>query len=470
MKISTNAIAAICTLCLCAGCVVGPAYQKPQPVYGPVWHGADAGAGTGEGTDAPAITAPAPVTAGWEALFDDALLLETVKNAVAGNKTVAAERARVKRAAAETREAGGALLPSADASAGASRSDGGEGSKPRNAFSAALGILWQPDIFGANKRELEAARAREEAAREALRAAELEVSAEAARLYAEIRGLQQRIAVTKKNNALFKRTLKLINAREEAGESTRFDVKRAESEYKLNRSRLPDLEAALQENIYTLSALSGQAPEALTPVLSSPRPLPETPEIAAIGLRTDIISRRPDIAEAERELAASVADIGAREAERYPVFPLSASLGTSADSLGDLFNASSLLWSLAAAANAPLFEGGAIQARIDAAKADSEEQRAVYEQLVLTALAEAESALARYTGALQTRARLRESVAGLREAARLAGELFSAGEEDYLAVLDAERRLVSAENELVSAEIRAVTGLIALYAALGAAG
>jgi multidrug efflux system outer membrane protein len=170
---------------------------------------------------------------------------------------------------------------------------------------------------------------------------------------------------------------------------------------------------------------------------------------------------------AERELAASIADIGVETADLFPKFFVTGDAGSQARVFGDVFSAAGGMWSLGSLVQWPIFEGGAIRARIKAEEAESEAALAAYEQSVLNALADTESALTRYGQELETRKRLAEGVKSRRESAALASELFDAGEEDYLAVLDAERELAASEDNLVVSETNSITKLIALYAALG---
>jgi multidrug efflux system outer membrane protein len=195
--------------------------------------------------------------------------------------------------------------------------------------------------------------------------------------------------------------------------------------------------------------------------------LPVPPDFVPVGLRSDILRRRPDVRMAERELAASNADIGAETAELFPKFFLTGDVGSQARVFGDLFTAAGGLWSLAAAMQWSVFEAGAIQARIDVEKAENKAALATYEKIVLKALADAETALTRYGREIETRNKLEESIQSRRNAVRLAQNLLDAGESDYLEVLDAQREMTSSEDTLVISETNSIIKLVALYTALG---
>jgi len=197
------------------------------------------------------------------------------------------------------------------------------------------------------------------------------------------------------------------------------------------------------------------------------RPLPTPPDIVPIGLRSDILRRRPDIRAAERELAASIADIGAETASLFPKFFLTGEIGSKTQLFGDLFSGATGIWSLTSAIQWSLFEGGAIRARIEQKEAKSEAALAQFDKSILEALRDAETALTRYGEELETRKRLAQGVESLKKSATLAKALYSAGEEDYLAVVDAERQLIASEDDLIISETDSITKLIALYTALG---
>jgi len=173
----------------------------------------------------------------------------------------------------------------------------------------------------------------------------LSTFSEVARNYYEARGAQRNIALTQKNIALLKQTYELINARLDVGEATQFDVTRAKGEYEATQARLPNLEAELEVNIFSLSALLGLPPEALLEEMKVVQSLPTTPDIVPVGLRSDLLRRRPDVKMAERELAASNADIGSETANLFPKFFITGDVGTQARNFGDLFMASAGMWS-----------------------------------------------------------------------------------------------------------------------------
>lgn len=437
-----------------SACAAGPDYKAPQSTYNSDWVSPGV-----EAVDAPSIQLD------WWTVFDDPLLESFIARAVQENKDVAVASANLRRARALYRESRGPFWPQVAAGGGVTRSK--SNGDVDNLYDAGFDASWEVDVFGGTRRAAEAARARTGSALAGYDDVMLSTLSEVARNYYEARGLQKRITNTQTNTRLLRETSDLIRARVDAGEATEFDLSRAQGEYELTRARLPNLEAELYATIFNLSVLLGEPPEALLDEMKAVKPLPTPPDVVPVGLRGDILRRRPDVRMAERELAAAVADIGVETSELFPKFFLTGDIGSQARLFGDLFTASGGLWSLGSIVQWSVFEGGAIRARIDAAKADKDAALASYEKTVLTALADAESALTRYGRELETRKRLTQGVQSRRRAVSLARTLFDAGEEDYLAVLDAQRELISSEDDLIQSETATITKLITLYTALG---
>ncbi|GJL84986.1 MAG: multidrug MFS transporter [Micavibrio sp.] len=409
----------------------------------------------------------------WWSVFNDPLLENYIKKAATNNKNVQVALANVKRARALRGESNAAFFPQIDSSGSADRSKSSDAAATsgngniRNLYDAGFDASWELDVFGGNRRANEASDARIGSATANYQDVMLSTLAEVARSYYEARGLQKRIAITENNTKLLQETFNVVDQRLEAGEASSFDVSRARGEYQLTRARIPNLQADLHASIFTLSVLLGQPPEALLEEMGEVKPLPAPPDIVPVGLRSDMLRRRPDVRMAERELAASVADIGVETSELFPKFFITGDIGSQARVFGDVFSAAGGLWSLGSLVQWSVFEGGAIRAQIKAEEAESEGALATYEQSVLSALADAETALTRYGQELETRKRLDEGVQSRRQSVSFARELFDAGEQDYLAVLDAQRELIASENDLVISETNSITKLVALYTALG---
>lgn len=447
---------------LLSACSVGPDYEAKISTFAAEWFAPE--------TDK---ISQEVVKLDWWTIFEDPLLEKYITQAAANNKDVQVATANVRRARALRSQEASGFWPQIDSSAQGDRSKGsdevssGGNAKPENLFGAGLDASWELDIFGGTRRATEAAQARLEGAQADYQGVMLSTLAEVARNYYTARGLQKRIAITEDNAELLKQTSALIEARLKAGEASEFDFSRARGEYELTVARIPNLQADLYASVFSLSVLLGLPPEALLDEMRAVKPLPAPPDVVPVGLRSDILRRRPDIKAAERTLAASIADIGVETADLFPKFFVTGDIGSQARVFGDVFSAAGGLWSFGSLVQWPVFRGGEIRARIKAAEAEGDAALATYEKTVLSALADAETTLTRYGQELETRKRLTQGVQSRRKSVELAKALYEAGEEDYLSVLDAERELTASEDDLVLSETNSITKLIALYTALG---
>lgn len=456
-----KAILLTATLALGA-CSVGPNYQSPQLSVVDKWFSLSS-----------ERVSQDPINFEWWTVFDDPLLTKYIEASAENNKDVQIALANINRARAVRLGSGSAFLPSLSSNAEGTRSKSSGANSTftsgeiRDVYDAGFDASWQLDIFGGTRRSLEASQARLGAATASYNDVMLSTFSEVARNYYEARGLQKRIAITKQNTDLLKQTYDLINTRLTVGEATQFDVTRARGEYEATKARLPNLEAELAVNTFSLSVLIGLPPEALLEEMLVVQPFPTAPDIVPVGLRSDLLRRRPDIQIAERELAASSADIGAETANLFPQFFITGDIGSQASTFADLFMASAGMWSFGPSMRWSVFEGGAIRARIDIEKAENQAALAMYEKAVLEALGDTEKALTRYGREIETLNQLEKSVQSRREAVTLAQELLDAGEVDYLAVLDVQRELTAGEDNLIVSEIATITKLISLYTTLG---
>jgi len=445
-----------------SACAVGPNYKTPTNTIQDSW-----------ASPATVHVSYDEVTAEWWRVFNDPLLEKYTQSALENNKDIQIALANLRQARAFSREENAIFSPQIGSTASGNRSKTGNalstnnGGQIRNLYDAGFDASWEIDIFGGNRRAVELADAQTGSALAFYQGVQLATLSEVARNYFEARGLQKRIAITTQNAKLQQQTFNVVKARRDVGEASEFDLSRSRGTYQLTRSRIPNLDASLKESIFKLSVLLGQPPEALLEEMSNIQPLPAPLDIVPVGLRSDILRRRPDVRMAERDLAAAIADIGVETAELFPKFAITGDAGLQSTTFGNLFNAANGIWSLTSLVQWSVFDGGAIRARIAGTEAASDAALAFYEKTVLTALSDTETALTRYGLELETRKQLEESVQSLRQSMALAKELFDAGEIDYLAVLDSARELTAIEDDLVTSETQSITKLIALYTALG---
>lgn len=406
--------------------------------------------------------------------FDDALLTELIEEAFDANHDLRIALARHDRSLALLRQSRRDLAPSVTAQGGAAHQRASADQMPEatrsqrdfESYDAGVAALWELDFFGRVRRAVEAQQAEAEASAADVRAMQVVVVGELVDQYMRLRGLQEQLRVAEANADYQRESLDLVEARLEAGRGTEFDSVRARAQLESTLSRIPALRAEIAAITHRLAVLTGREPAALVARLEAPAPLPALPDQVATGLPGELLRRRPDIAAAERRLHAATASIGVATADLYPRFTLSGLLGTQAASTGDLFGRDSETRLVALGVDWSFLDSGRVRARMAAADADAEANLARYEQTVLLALEEAETALARYAQSLREREHLAAAAEASTEAARQARVRFEVGVIDFLEVIDSERSRLEAEDGLARANVRASTALVGLYRAL----
>lgn len=326
---------------------------------------------------------------------------------------------------------------------------------------------WEIDLFGGNRRRREAASARLESAEAIRRNVIMSVIAETARNYVELRGVQKRIALLSRSAELRRQTADLVKASYESGLSREIDVTDAEARLADTQAQIPNREAEVRAASHRLAVLTGRRPGALYSLLEETKPLPAPAELVPAGLKSDLLRRRPDIQIAERNLAAATADVGVAVAELYPSFNLTGGVGFVSGASGSLLDNAAQTFLFSPFINFPIFEGGRLRAQIEAAEARNSIAAVEYEQTVLNALDETESALIRYSKERETRAKLKKAVNASARSTELANSLYDQGLTGFIDVLDAERALTETKDALVQSETRVLINLITLYKALG---
>ncbi len=262
-------------------------------------------------------------------------------------------------------------------------------------------------------------------------------------------------------------TLKLTRSKFEAGIATDLDVARQEAQVEATRSTVPNIQTLIQQSIHRLSVLLDQPPAALEEELASPGRLPAGPEIIPPGLPSELIRRRPDVRQAERQLAQATANIGVAVADLFPKFNLTGSLGLESLSLKNFASGNSVAWSFGPSVSWKIFSAGQVQANIHVQEARQQQALIQYRQSVLQAMSDVEDALVGYNQEQARRQSLRRAVDANRRATDLARQLNQAGVVDFLNVLQAQQSQFLSEDQLAQSDQNVATNLIALYKALG---
>jgi multidrug efflux system outer membrane protein len=446
------------------GCAVGPSYRRPELPLPERYDGAT----TLDG--ASGDVAPAEY---WQTLADPQLTA-LVEEALRANHDVRIAFATVVEARARSRESLYDFAPTVTATGGrtesrTTRAAAALSGTPRrsNYFDAGFDATWELDLYGAVRRGREARVADARAAEAGWRAAQVAVAAEVVRAYLDLRGAQERLDVARRNADNQAATLKVTEARLAGGRGTELDRARASGQWLTTRASIPTLEADVRTASYRLAVLVGRSPEALLTELAVPKPLPTLPATLAIGAPADLLRRRPDVVQAERQLAAATARVGVAIADLFPRVMLVGSAGSVAAHSDGLFKGGNDVYSFGPRLDWAFLNLGRVREQIVASRAGADRALAAYQQGVLRALEDADGALVRYDR-VRARAELLASAAEeSARAAHLARRRFEGGATDFLTVLDAERSQLDAETLTVAARIDAATALVTVYKALG---
>jgi len=295
----------------------------------------------------------------------------------------------------------------------------------------------------------------------------LSIIAELARNYFEMRGHQNQLAVDQRNATNQKATWDLTIVRQEAGIGTEFDTQRAKAQYDTTLAIIPPLDSLIRQDIHRISVLTGQIPSALLKELTVPAPIPEAPPIIQISNPTDLLRRRPDIQVAERSLASATAMIGVAVADLFPRVTFVGSFNLESNSLTGLGAPGSPAYNFGPRITWPAFELGQVYARIKAAEGRADVSLAEYQQVVLNALEETENALLIYDRLRDRMALLKTASEASTKAYKIANIRFQEGVEDFLNLLDTERRLLLDQREYAQSQTATAAALIGIYKALG---
>jgi len=447
-------------------CKVGPDYKPPRPNVSAAWAGVP-----GTPTAQPSVaTSQTADLAQWWRKFNDAVLTRLVEEAIHTNLDLQLAEARLRQARATRGVVAGGLWPAVTGSAAYQRTRPGgttPASHDQDLFLAGLDAVWELDVFGGIRRNVESANASIRAAQEGIRDVQVSVVAEVALDYVQLRGAQQQIVIAQNNIQAQRHTADLTRQRFTAGFVSGLDVANADAQVATTESQIPVLETAARQAIYALSTLLARPPADLLQELSATEPLPVTPPEVPVGLPSDLLRRRPDIRQAEAELQVATAQIGVATADLFPKFSLTGSLNYQNNVLRDLFAGPSRAWSVGPSVNWPIFQGASIVSNIRAQKALRDQAYISYQKIVLTALQDVENALIAFAKEWEHRKSLNDAVVANRKAVGLSMQLYAQGQTDFLNVLNAQRSLYASEDALVQSTRNTASSLIAVYKALG---
>ena len=412
----------------------------------------------------------------WWSVFNDPVLDDLQARAKRRNPTLAAYAARVDQARAIAGIAGSFQYPEVaiGGTVGRYRASENRPDQPEkrpgnrayesNAYRVPLTVGYELDLWGRVRRLTEAARARADASLAEYQTAALTLESEIAIQYIRLRQTGEERRLLDKNLALQRKARDLVVVRRKGGLANELDVARIEAEVSLTESAAEDARRRYDDLELALSTLIGELPEAFR---VPDGPFAMTPPAVPVGLPADLMERRPDVAEAERTLAARNAEIGVSKAAYFPAIRLTGSLGFESDELSQFLNQDSLIWSLGASLFQPVFNAGRIGFDVERAKAAHAEAVANYRGRLLRAFREVESTLASLR-TLDDQARFQAQArdhAG--KAVRIADARYRVGLVIVLEVIDAQRASLRAEREALAVQGNQLVTTVSLVKALG---
>ncbi|RJF93849.1 efflux transporter outer membrane subunit [Sphingomonas cavernae] len=456
-----TAVAAFC-ICAVAGCTQGPDYQRPTVAVPAAYR-----------SDDTIPSSSASDTSTWWHAFGDEVLDSLVRECIANNRDLRIATARVDEFTAilaGTRSQG---FPQVGYGVSASRqraSERGSVSFPTgvdpvsSSYSTVLSASWEIDLWGRIRRETEAARANLLSTEEARRGVVLTLVASVVAGYVTLLDLDSRLQIAEATVAGRKQSVSIFQMRLEGGWVSDFEMSQVLAEYESAVAAIPELEKSIAQQEHALSTLLGRNPG---PIARGQDLRALQAPVVPVGLPAELLTRRPDILQAEQQLVASNALIGAARALYFPRISLTGLGGFASAALESLFAGPARTWSFAGDVAGPLFTGGGVTAVTHQAEARREQALAAYELTVQNAFREVEDSLTAVRSSRKTEASIARRVETLRRGVALAHERYDNGYSDYLDVLDTERSLFSAELSLAAARGDSYRALVNLYRVLG---
>ena len=460
-----------------AGCNVGPKYTKPNYPAPPAYRGADEAA----------ISSADQNSLGdrqWSQVFQEPELQSLIATALKNNYDVriAAQHILEQQAQVQvtrsqefpTLSAGGTGIgvdipslnsSSSSSSGGSSNNSSGGLSSPIVEGSFSLSAAWTPDFWGLYRKQTEAARDQLLAQEWAQRAVRMTLVEEVATDYLQLRALDRQLEVTKQTLGVRQDSLKLTQRLESGGSVPLSDVRQAEQLLYTASSQVPLLEQQIQQKENELSLLLGANPGAVAH--TDVNALTPPPQDLPTGLPSTLLTRRPDIEQAEATLKAANANVGVARAQFFPQLSLSASAGIGGDSFPSIFSSNSrTIYGIGQLAQ-PLFEGGKLRGQMKLSEATKQEMVLNYQKTIAGAFRDVSNALIAQTKQRAYREQQEKLVAAAQDATRLARMRYQGGATSYLEVLTDDSNLYAAQLNLVAAQQAEALTLVQLYAALG---
>ena len=454
-------LSAAIVLAAVTGCTVGPDYKRPE-------------IDTPKAFRIEVKDSKDLANTAWWKQFQDPVLDSLIDEGLKNNKDLRTAAARVEQFAGRLTVTRSQFYPQIGYAADASRDRFSERrgntsqtpgiSNPQTTYNATLGASWEIDLFGRIRRQSEAAQAQLMASEEARRGVVLSLVSSIATGYISLRDFDRQREIAIRTAETRRRALDLFELRFKGGVVSQVEVAQVRSEYELAVAAIPVTERAIAQTENALSILIGRNPGSI----KRGRSIDELREVAVpAGIPSDLLERRPDIRQAEQNLIAANANIGAARALYYPRISLTGLFGYASSDLDNLFSGSSQRWSYGGSVIGPIFTFGLVEGQVAFAEAQQRELLANYESTIQNAFREVDDALIDNRKSRERLDAQDRQVAALREYARLARLRYEGGYTSYLEVLDAERSLFNAELQYTLTQGDVFNALVNIYKAMG---
>lgn len=479
--VSGRFVPTLLSLAVLAGCAVGPDYRQPAIDVGEGYRQASVPADPSANTGwVQAEPGTAKIRPDWWVLYGDTVLDGLMSELQTGNLDVRLAEARHRQAQASLQSARSGLFPTVGSNASVERSGsgsggagsfgggeggtGGFGGGPGNNYSLSASVSWELDLWGRVRREVESSQAGLDASVADIADVRLSMQSTLAQTYFTLRVTDGEIRLMEQTVQAYERSLRMTQNRYEAGVAMQADVAAARTQLENARTQLLALQRQRAQLEHAAAVLLGRTPASFT--LAASTDIPQLPTIP-VGIPSELLQRRPDVAAAERRMAEANARIGAAQAAWFPAITLGAQGGFRSGQWAEWLTAPARYWALGPALALTLFDGGARSAAVAQARAEFDVQALSWRQTVLTALQEVEDMLVqlRVMGLEQvTQGRALEAA---REALRLTQNQYEAGLIDYLSVVQTETTALSTERAALSLLSERLSASARLIAALG---
>jgi len=444
-----------------SGCTIGPDYTRPA-------------------VDVPKAFIYEPASAAdtantlWWKQYNDPVLDGLIAEALAHNLNVKVAAANVEQAAGVLTQTRSGLFPQVGYQGTAGRARTTEAGanagvanlipNPQTSYEALLNASWEIDLWGRIRRLSEAARANLLATDEARRGVILSLVASVANNYLTLRGLDEQLVISKQTLAAYGESLRLFNLQFQYGQISQMNVAQVQSQYETAAAQIPQIESQIAQTENSLSVLVGRNPGPIARGKSIYElVLPQVPA----GLPSELLTRRPDLLQAEDTLVAANAQIGAARALYFPTISLTGAAGTSSSSLSSLFTGPARVWSYAGQLVGPIFTFGSVSGQVAQAEGGQQSALYSYQYSIQNAFADVENSLVASQKLQQQVAAQERLVAALKDYARLATLQYNGGYTSYTTVLQAEQSLFPAELALASLRASVFSSSVNIYKAMG---